>query len=548
MMNESMAGAPTLERRAGSAARTSRGEGSIRARGGLLARACMAGLAAALSAGTAEAQREGEREEDQYVAFRAGGDVGFARLEEGNFLAVNAQALLRVWNFRFDVAAPLRFDLTGANLLRQRDWDDTRDAARIPRCMRLDLGDYDRPPDRYDPTCGAFGFDGQRFDRVYFSARVTPLTNMTLGHGTLVNSFRNSFDPDTPALGVDSEFLLWDWVQARFFLDDVTRPGVMGGRFSLWPMQILSMRDREWSWDARPDELEIGFSAVTDQRAPASVQSAFGRPVVDAQSNLRFDTQAITALSADAHYFYIFGYGDREARWKVALWGQADWVKFLGVEDMDMFNTAFRFVALNREDGWDLRIGADYRNIGNRFIPGYFDANYTVNSQQFALTQDTQRILRDAALVTPKLQYVLSRPLGRAHGFRAWASAQIPVPISRTRRSALPFYLYFEDSQQEADATLLMQVGPFEMDQLVAAAQVVRRNFNGIENLLSLDGTLIRVFGQLYLGSREGRSNNPLSNLFLSGQYDRRWNLQPDGAFAVTNDFQLNLGFAARTR
>jgi hypothetical protein len=234
---------------------------------------------------------------------------------------------------------------------------------------------------------------------------------------------------------------------------------------------------------------------------------------------------------------------------KGSLFGQTDWVKFLGIDDMDLFNAAFRFVALNRQDGWEFRVGADYRNLGNRFVPGYFDANYTVNSQQFALTQETQRILRDASLVTSKLQFLLARPSGRSHGFRAWLSAQFPIPISRSRWSPLPLYVYFEDSQQEADATFLAQIGPFQIDQLVAAAQVVRRNFGGIENFFSLDGMLVRVFGQFYLGPQDARArNNFWSNLFLTAQYDRRWNLQNDGLFAVTNDFQVNLGFATRTQ
>jgi hypothetical protein len=142
--------------------------------------------------------------------FRGGGDLGFARLEDGNFLSVNAEALLRVWNFRLGLAAPLRFDLTGSSVLRQRDWDEARDAARVARCLRFDIGNFDRPPDRYDPTCDSYDFSGNRFDRVYFSTRLTPLRNVKLGHGTLVNGFRNSFDPDHPALGIDSEFLLWD--------------------------------------------------------------------------------------------------------------------------------------------------------------------------------------------------------------------------------------------------------------------------------------------------------------------------------------------------
>jgi hypothetical protein len=487
-------------------------------------------------------------QEERYVAVRGGGDVGLASLEGENFLAVNAELLLRIWNFRFDVAAPLRFNVGRSFALRERDWDEGRDFARIPRCMRLDLGDYDRPAERYDPTCTAYQHNGPQFDRLYFSTRISPLWNVTLGHGTLMNSFRNSFDPDHPALGINTEFELWDWLKVNYILDDITKPRVTGGRISFWPMQIFSGRDREWSWDSRPDEFELGFTAVADTNAPLSLQTAFGRPIIDSQNNLHYNGRPIGAFAADAHYFYVFGYGDESAKWKVALYGAADYVRFLAIDDMDMLNVSARFVALNREDGWDIRLGGDYRNIGSRFIPGYFDANYSVNSQQFALTAATQSVLRDASLTTTKLQYALSRPAGRAHGFRAWASAQVPIPLSRTRFAPLPIMLYFEDSQLPADATVLLGVGPVQIDQLIAGAQFVRRNFSGIQDLFSLDGTLVRVFGQLFLGPQDQRGrNNPLSKFFINVRYDRRWNLLDDGAFAVTNDFQAGIGFAAGT-
>lgn len=493
--------------------------------------------------------RSTDSNQERYVAFRAGGDTGYARIEGEDFGVLNAQALLRVWNFRFDFAAPLRINLARFGL-RERDWDEARDFARIPQCLRLDLGDYDAPPDRFDPTCDPFDYSEGTFNRVYFSTRFSPINHLSFAEGTLVNSFRNSFDPDHPAMGMVTNFELWDWFKAHYILDDVTRPRVMGGRFSLWPMQIFSARDPDWSWDRRPDELEIAVTAMADLNAPLTVQSAFGRPIVDEQSNLRFNGTPIAALSFDVHYFYIFGYGDPSARWKFAVYGAIDYDRFLGVNDMDMFNAALRLVALNRADGWDIRAGVDYRSVGNRYIPAYFDANYSTNSQQFALTSDLQTILGNASLVTTKLGYALAQPEGRSHGFRAFASAEIPIPISRTERTTLPIRFFFEDSERRADATVLFGVGPLQIDQLVAGALVVRRNFEGFTDLFSLDGTLLRLFGRFFFGPQDSRRrrNNLLSNLYLSANYDRRWNLGQDGAFVVTNDVQATIGYSGGTQ
>ncbi|MBL8680898.1 MAG: hypothetical protein JNK05_17085 [Myxococcales bacterium] len=490
-----------------------------------------------------DAASNGVGAEDRYIAFRVGGDLGYARLENEDFFAVNAQVLFRVWNFRFGLAAPLRID-TARFRLRERDWDEGRDIARIPQCLRFDIGDYDRPSDRFDPACAAYGHSGQQHSRLYFSTRFAPVDNLTFAEGTLVNAFRTTLDPDHPALGLQSHFELWDWLKVQHFVDDVVRPRVTGGRLSLWPMQIVTGRNPDWRWDNRPDELELGVTAIADLAAPTTAQTAFGRPIVDEQNNLRFNSRAIGAVGFDLHYLYIFGQGDPNSAWRFGVYGALDYDRFLGANDMDMVNVAARFVAVNRAAGWDIRVGGDYRSVGNRYVPGYFDTNYSTNSQHFALTDDLRSLLGSASQVT-KLGYLSAQPDGRSNGYRAFASVTIPIPITRTQHSGLPISIFFEDTERKADATVLVNVGPVQIDQLVAGAQIVRRNFDGPSDLFSLDGTLIRMFGQVFFGPPDQRRRgNVLSNLYFLARYDRRWNLQSTGSFAVTDDVQATFGFS----
>jgi len=107
-----------------------------------------------------------------------------------------------------------------------------------------------------------------------------------------------------------------------------------------------------------------------------------------------------------------------------------------------------------------------------------------------------------------------------------------------------------EDSERRADATVLLGVGPLQIDQLVAGALLIRRNFEGFTDLFSLDGTLLRLFGRLFFGPQDSRRrrNNLLSNVYLSANYDRRWNLGQDGAFVVTNDVQATIGYSGGTQ
>lgn len=149
----------------------------------------MASSAPSAQASTGAQQQPGANttgEEERYVAFRAGGDMGYARIEDEDFVSVNAQALLRVWNFRFGLVAPLRINVSRLGL-RQRDWDETRDFARVPQCLRLDLGDYDRPADRFDPACMPYAHSGEAVQLPVFSMRFAPINGVTFGEGTLVN-------------------------------------------------------------------------------------------------------------------------------------------------------------------------------------------------------------------------------------------------------------------------------------------------------------------------------------------------------------------------
>lgn len=525
---------------------------------------CVAAVAAcaALTLSPGEARAQNER----YTAFRVGADLGYARIANENFLQLNATGLVRLGPVRMDFNVPLRFRLSDFEF-READYADARDALRVIRCVRVDVGDYERPDDQYDPSCEAHPSDRGLHERVYFSGRLAPLRAQDFAHETLLSGFNNSLDPNRPQIGAMVDGIIRDWGYVHALTNDISNPQVIGVTAALRPLQIFLGQN----WDETPDDLEVGATVVSDVQAPLQVQSAFGRPLRDGEGNLRASTSSLTAMSAHAHYWRLFDDcteqrgGRCAAMRRMGFFTFADYNRFAEVEDSDALHVGARFWYRTRAlysrfegralrsprafDGFRFAIGGEYRFVGNRYLPGYFDGNYTVQREQFALNDQARSALGSDALTVTKLEFLLRQPGGRSHAFSAYAQVVIPVPTARGEPpSPLPITLWIEDGGGELRASASATVGPFRMDQVAVAAQVLRRNFDGLDNLFSLDGALIRVVGSVFLASAERRRSpqaSILDNLMVNATWNRRFLRAGNGALESTNDFFLSLGTSA---
>ncbi|MDB4928471.1 MAG: hypothetical protein JWM10_955 [Myxococcaceae bacterium] len=518
------------------------------------------GLCGLLAAGEARADPEvpGER----ITVFRVGADLGISRIAGESWWQLNATGILRVGPVRVDFAAPLRFGM-GDFRFREEDYAQGRDALRVLRCARIDLGDYRHPEDRHDPNCDAYESSEGLHERVYGSVRLSPLRDVSLGHQTLVTGFNNSLDPNTPQIGAQAEGILRDFGQFQMFLDDVSAPRLVAGNVSIRPLQLLGE-----NWDETPDDLRITAGVVSDLAAPLRVHGAFGQPVRNGEGAVQMATTRLTALTADVHYLYLWyscveaGSSACEATRGVGLFGFADYNRFVEVDDGDGLHAGLRFRYLLRQrfrryngqalEGngvmlptWEVDAGGEYRNVGNRYLPGYFDANYGVQSQSFALNRQARDDLGVDALTTTKLEYMLSQPGGRQSGFQAYFRVYFPVPTAAGEPpTRMPLTLWAEDSAGPLRTSVGASVGPFRLDQVALSAQIVRRNFDGWGNLFTLDGTQIRAVGSIYLSSQASRrqSDSFLNNLQVNLAYNRRFVRDDGGDVRSTDDFLVTLG------
>lgn len=463
------------------------------------------------------------------TAFRGGGDLGFGRLEENNYWVLDARFMARLGPLRTNLQAPLRFR-TGSFAFRTADYDDARDWAKVPRCVRLDLGEYTAPEDRYDDGCEDFDYDSTHLRR-YASLRLFPLSGETLGEGGLVDGYRGSLDLDRPDLGVVAQTQLFDWGEARYVLGNIAHPGFMAGRAFIRPPNLFFGRD----WDNTPEDVELGFTWAADVNAPLHRVTAFDRPVLDSQGDALFLRDQVHAVGADFKWMQTFGLEDQE-RANIGLFLLGSYNRFLDVDDSDGLHVGARFVLMHR--GWDLRVGGEYRWTGRRYIAEYFDADYLVRSKRFGLTPEALNV-PGVDRFTTLLEYRRGLPGGHIQSVQAYLSLKIPV--SRDPLRTLPIRAYFEDATGPANATFSVLLGPVLVGRVVVAAQYLRRNFDDVSQTFEVDGTLIRILGRWYLGS-DDNPGSLLNKLVLGFRYDRRFFQDQQGELVQTDEVHLSLG------
>lgn len=479
---------------------------------------------------------------DRYWAFRVGGDLGYATIEHESYIAANLVGMLRVGPVRADVWGPLLFRTDGFEF-RKEDWDDARDFNRIVRCARLDIGDYTTPSDTPATSsgCDVWGWNGHGIhDRFYLNLRLSPLESVSLGDSTLVSSFRNSEDLNRPELGLQSDMQVSDYTYYQAFLDNISDPHVIGGRLAVRPLQVFLGEN----WDETPDDMEAGVTFASDLHAPLHLQTAFGRPLIDGNGDLRFDRQTLSAIGADFHYLYFWnleGASDGEPRHGLYMF--ANYNRFLEVSSADGLHAGLRYVYTYEALGWDVRLGAEYQYIGRRYTPSYFDDAYVARSQRFGLT-DEALALPGVTPQTTLLEYIKSQPGGHTHGFEAYFKVTFPIPTSATSFTPLPLLAYIEGADAEASWTESLVLGPFVMDQLIVAAQYLRRNFDGLKSFFKVDGSLIRIMGRFYFGDPSREDASFVDSLHIDAEFNRRYFQSQQGAIVATNDFITTLGFS----
>ena len=149
----------------------------------------------------------------------------------------------------FGLQFPIRFILsnkdnieTTASVFPKEDWNDARDWTRL-----LSYFHYGHSGDLF------YFFFGNHENRY-------------VGNGTILGAYYTDLKLYYPKRGIDVE-INTDYLGIDFFMDDVTPPTVIGGRFYFKPLSFLSKENYG-------NNLELGFTYFTDFAAPYDITSS----------------------------------------------------------------------------------------------------------------------------------------------------------------------------------------------------------------------------------------------------------------------------------
>jgi hypothetical protein len=286
---------------------------------------------------------------EAYSRFKRGISLGGALFPtyqgESLLLELDVYASAEFSMLGFGVGLPVRFILkndndipTTAAIFPKEDWDDARDWVAI-----LNYFHYGHSGDMF-----YFYFGEQR--------------NRYVGNGSIVGAYYGDLRLYHPQRGVNLE-VNTDYAGIDFFMDDVTPPNVIGGRFYLKPISFFSK-------ESYGNNLEIGASYFADVFAPDQItgksDNEYGREITD--SNFQIFGFDLSFRVLAMKYYQLTLYTDMN---KIV---DAGFGMHFGAKHKLMLPTSTDMQILSR---WEVRaMEPDY-------IPSYFNTFYDIEREYY---------------------------------------------------------------------------------------------------------------------------------------------------------------------
>ena len=253
----------------------------------------------------------------------------------------------------FGVGLPVRFILkngddipTTAEIFPKEDWDDARDWVSI-----LNYFHYGHSGDMF-----YFYFGEQR--------------NRYVGNGSIVGAYYGDLRLYHPQRGVNLE-VNTDYAGIDFFMDDVTPPNIIGGRFYLKPISFFSKENYG-------NNLEIGASYFADIFAPDMITgksfNGYGREISDSKFQIFGFDLSFRLLSMK--YYQLTLYTDMN---KIV---DAGFGMHFGAKHKLMFPGSTDIQILSR---WEARA------MESDYIPSYFNTFYDIEREYYSPWTDTTK-------------------------------------------------------------------------------------------------------------------------------------------------------------
>lgn len=384
--------------------------------------------------------------------------------------------------------APLRFRVKdraptdNEGSFRRRDWDEPAEWFRVIR-----------------------GFEyGAPYAGVYL--RGGELSDVRIGHRTIVDAYDNAIDVDHFQWGLQGA-LNTTYGGTELLFDNLADPELMGLRVYARP---VAFADPTSYWT----RLAVGTSIIGDRDAPARLAlTPNGQGyIVDREGNFVERASRATGLwgvdvelSIDAgDRVTITPYTDAN----VHLGSGAGW--HLG-----------SFFGFQLSDAVVMDVRAEYRLLGNGYLPGYFGPLYEVERWSYLpLVAGEPRV--------PKRTWLQSTYLGRRSGYLGEIGLNI--------RNAIYLSGTWEDARGPNNNAALLQVRVPALSIVQFGAVWANTRFNGARNLFDPENALATAEVRVM----------PLQWLYIDAQANRRWQLEPnasgEGRYEPVDDFAFGVG------
>lgn len=409
----------------------------------------------------------------------AGASAGYFQLDSVHYLSVTPLVDLHFLENRLhlDFGAPINIALfdpnnggfRAAGRIRTQDWDQWQNFFRIIRRVQY----------------------GKKED--HFFVRLSRVGAATLGHGGLMRRYNNNMLFNQPHVGLELDAYN-DYVGGEAFISDITfQSQVMGALAFVKPLG--------WMDNAVARSLSIGGYYTGDLAAPKALRrDADGVVIVDRVEVPRFERTQLHGVGFDAEIKPI-RVGD-----VIDVKVYADFNQFVN------YGNGFTFGALGRFNVpapfLAIRARVEYRNLGDQYIPSYFDSFYEIQKLQFVT-------VAPSSFAPTKLDFLRAQR-GRRNNFYG------ELQFSWVDKLAIAFA--YEGGEGLRQHSLLIHAELTAFDWLRFFATYHKRNFENFGEVFKFEQNDL-LFSQVRL--------ELLPILFINGRAMKTFLWDPDVDFGL---------------
>lgn len=433
---------------------------------------------------------------------QVGGAAMFERIDEDYFVTIDIFNNLTIGPVTFGLWVPLRLrvwdqDPEDDGVLRDEDWDEVSDYARLLRFVELNLG-------------------GESWR---FRGRFGALEGESLGHGTILAGYYNCIDRDHYQAGLVLDLAI-PWGGVTFILDNLLAPEIFGVRLHTRPASFVT--DNVWA-----NKLIVGASVVMDTAAPEALGArpvflpgmptliAY-EPILDDENNYEVASrQSLAIAGVDLEYQIL-----RSSILDIIPYAD---LNFLVDTDTGVGFHLGTFVNVRIPTflGPTLLTRLEYRVVGDGYAPRYIDTTYEAQRIQY----DGGATRNSAGLPVTKLEWLRGAETG-THGWLGEAFFDFAgwVVVGGT----------FEDYEGPDNAALTLSLSLPKLKIVQAGALYSRRGFDGLDGVFDLDGALLLAWARVSVYGPVG----------LTASYSRTWHASEDGTYQTTDDWGVGVSLA----